>query len=438
MINFKISDLFEGLITVVKPTGKTIPLNIGEIVKGDVMDILPAGGVTLKIKDSFVTARTDIPLQKDSEVMLKVLGTTSSPNELRLQFLGPAEKGPATPQAFNEAVVNKFLQEFAGAGAERLTSEKIEGLLKALPSDIMTMPKEVRLQLQAILQESLKSSGQNIQSRLDALFRDMPTSLKNQPVLQGLKLEVTVSADKVLSEGLRGLLRDTGVALESKLKAIAEIVLQNPKVAADGLEVSPASTGKGTIAEDIKQLLPAADLKSIENDLKANLLKLKETLAEQYAGASHKDVALLKNATSAVDSILKDIGTFQLLSKTTESFYTFLPVSWQQLNDGEIAFKQNKGGGSAPSFSCRLNLDLDNLGRLIIMVLFQNNEFFVSFRPDNENFKSLLASQVDHLDKQFYEKGLNLKSVRVLDKEDTSLEQLENLDSFKQIVSIKA
>ncbi len=438
MINFKISDLFEGLITVVKPTGKPIPLNIGEIVKGEVMDILPAGGVTLKIKDSFITARTDIPLQKNSEVMLKVLGTPSSPNELRLQFLGPAEKDQATTQAFKGEAVNKFLQEFAGGGAERLTSEKIEGLLKALPSDIAAMPKEVRLQLQNILQESLRSTGQNIQSRLDTLFRDLPTALKNQPVLQGLKLEVTVSVDKVLSEGLRGLLRDTGVALESKLKAVAELLLQNPKGAADGLEVSPTSTGKSAIAGDIEQLLPAADRESIENDLKANLLKLKETLAEQHAGVSQKDVAVLKNATSDVESILKDIGTFQLLSKTTESFYTFLPVSWQQLKDGEIAFKQNKGGDSAPSFSCRLKLDLDNLGTLVIMVLFHNNEFFVSFRPDNENFKSLLASQVEHLGKQFNGKGLNLKSVRVLDKDDTSLEQLENLDQFRQIVSIKA
>ena len=438
MINFKISDLFEGLITVVKPTGKPIPLNIGEIVKGEVMDLLPAGGVTLKIKDSFITARTDIPLQKNSEVMLKVLGTPSSPNELRLQFLGPAEKDQAATQAFKGEAVNKFLQEFSGEGAERLTSEKIEGLLKALPSDIGAMPKEIRLQLQTILQESLTSTGQNIQSRLDTLFRDLPTTLKNQPVLQGLKLEVTVSVDKVLSEGLRGLLRDTGVALESKLKAVAELLLQNPKGAADGLDVNPNSTGKSAIAGDIEQLLPAADRESIENDLKANLFKLKETLAEQYAGLSQKDVAVLKNVTSDVDSILKDIGTFQLLSKTTESFYTFLPVSWQQLKDGEIAFKQNKEGGSAHSFSCRLKLDLDNLGTLVIMVLIHNNEFFVSFRPDNENFKSLLDSQVEHLDKQFNGKGLNLKSVRVLDKDDASLEQLENLDQFRQIVSIKA
>jgi flagellar hook-length control protein FliK len=438
MINFKISDLRESLITVIKPTGKPIPLNIGEIVQGEVMDLLPAGGVTLKIKDSFITARTDIQLQKNSEVMLKVLGTPASPNELRLQFLGPAEKDQAALQAFKGEAVTRFLQEFSGAGSERLTSEKIEGLLKALPSDINSMPQEVRLQLKSILQESLKSTGQNIQSRLDTLFSALPSALKSQPALQGLKLEMSVSIDNILSEGLKGLLRDTGVALESKLKAIAELLQQGPKSAADGSVVGPASTGKGAATVDIKQLLPAVDRESLENDLKANLLRLKETLADQTVGVSQKDATILKNATTTVDSILKDIGTFQLLSKTTESFYTFLPVSWQHLKDGEIAFKQNKGDSAASSFSCRINLDLDNLGKLVIMVLFHNNEFFVSFRPENENFKSLLASHVEHLDELFKGKGLNLKSVRVVDKDDTSLEQLENLDPFRQIVSIKA
>ena len=72
------------------------------------------------------------------------------------------------------------------------------------------------------------------------------------------------------------------------------------------------------------------------------------------------------------------------------------------------------------------------------MVLSHNNEFFVSFRPENEDFRSVLSSNVVRLEEQFTEKGLNLKAVRVLDKADTTLERLENLEPFKQIVSIKA
>lgn len=411
MINFKISDLFEGLITVTKPLGKPIPLNVGEIVKGEVMDLLPTGGVTLRIKGSFITARTDIPLQKNTEVMLKVIGTPSSPNELKLQFMGMAEKEEAASSSFKGEALNRFLRDFSGSAPRPpLSMEKIEGLLKALPSDITAIPKDIRFQLQNALQESLKATGQDIQTRLDELFKNLPAALKDLEGLKGLKLEVTVSIDKLLSgfseDNLKELLRDTGVALESKLKAVAELMQQAK---------SP----------------PEAPL---ENDLKANLLRLKEVLGQTATG----EPAGMKKASAAVDGILRDIEAFQLLSRTTQSFYTFLPVNWQELRDGEIAFKKNKGDGSEAAFSCRLNLDLEDHGKLMIMVLSHNNEIFVSFRPESEEFKSMLASNVNQLEEQFTEKGLNLKGVRVLEKDDTSLEQLENLEPYKRIVSIKA
>ncbi len=433
MINFKTSDLVEGLITVTKPLGKPLPLNIGEIVKGEVTDMLSTGSVTLRIKGSFITARTDVPLQKNTEVLLKVIGTPSSPSELKLQFISLAEKENTAPPEFKDESLNAFLQDFSVSDSKStLTMEQIEGLLKALPSDVNVIPNEIRLQIQNVLQESLKATGQDIQTRLDDLFKDFPAALKDQAGLQGLKLEVTVSIDKLLSDGVAGnlkdLLRDSGVALESKLKAISEIM--QPEDA--------AVTGKDMLSIDIKQLLPASEGTSLENDLKANLLRLKDVLLSQTAAAAAGDATVIKNVTGAVDSILKDIETFQLLSRTTQSFYTFLPVNWQQLKDGEIAFKQNEGDGKEFSTSCRINLDLEDQGKLLIMVLSNNNEFFVSFRPESEEFKSLLASNVGRLEEQFTEKGLNLKAVRVLDKADTSLEKLENLEPYKQIVSIKA
>ena len=430
MINFKISDLFEGLITVAKPLGKPISLNVGEIVKGEVMDLLPTGGVTLRIKGSVITARTDIPLQKNAEVMLKVIGTPSSPNELKLQFIGTAEKEDPGSSAFKGEALDRVLQDVSvGAPRTPLSTEMIERLLKALPSDVNVLTKEIRLQIQNLLRESLKATGQDIQTRLDDLFKDLPTTLKNQASLQS----VTVSIDKLLSEGaadnLEGLLRGTGVALESKLKAIAQL-LQQAKESPEG----GAAPGKGMLSIDIKQLLPAADRASLENDLKASLLRLKEVLEQTTTG----DPAVIKKASDAVIGLLKDIETFQLLSRTTQSFYTFLPVNWQELRDGEIAFKQNPSEGKDASFSCRLNLDLEDHGKLVIMVLSHNNEFFVSLKPESEEFKSMLTSNVNHLEDQFAEKGLNLKAVRVLDKDDTSLEQLEKLEPYKQIVSIKA
>jgi hypothetical protein len=433
MINFKISNLSEGLITVTKPLGKPIPLNIGEIVKGEVMDLLSTGGVTLKIKNSYITAKTDIPLQKNTEVMLKVLGTPTSKNELKLQFMGIAEKEDAEPSGVRSDALNKFVQEFSASDSRGiLTPERVEGLLKSLPADVGSIPKDIRLQVQNILRESLKAAGQDIEARIDELFRDLSVSLKDQPGLQGLKPDLFVNIEKLFSEGVvdsfKSLLNDTGVALESKLKGIAELLVQ----ARSSAEAGDAK-GKSAVSSDAR-LLSATDRASIDNDLKASLLRLREIINQ--TAADHPET--LKNAMSSVDFLLRDIETFQLLSRTTQSFYTFLPVNWQELRDGDIAFKQNTGEGGTDSFSCRLNLDLETHGKLTIMVLSHNNDFFISFRPESEEFKGVLASSADQLKDQFEEKGLSLRGVRILDRNDTSLEQLENLEPFKRIVSIKA
>jgi hypothetical protein len=437
MINFKISDLSAGLITVTKPVGKPISLNVGEIIKADVMDLLSSGGVTLRIKGSYITARTDMPVQKDSQIMLKVLASPSAPNELRLQFLGNAENDqPGATGSQNEAI-GRLVNEMSGLNAKNLSAERIANLIKTLPADISQIPKDVRTQLMSILQEGLQSTGRDIQSRIDALFRDLPAAFKSQSFIQGLQLDVTSSAEKLLSDGLKGLLRDTGVALESKLKAIAELLQPASKGMAE-VEASKAASFRIEQGGDIKSLISTADRISIENDLKTNLLRLRETLTTGSDALSQKDVASGKSAITGIDGMLRDIESYQLMSRATGSFYTFLPVSWQELKDGEIAFKSNNDDEKTPSSSCRLTLDLDGFGKLMIMVLMHGNEFLVSLKPEKTPFKELLASNIGALDEQFKEKGLTLKAVRVLDYEDTSLEGLENLEPFRQIVNIKA
>jgi hypothetical protein len=438
MINFKITNNFDGMITVIKPVGKPIPLSVGEIVKGDVMDILPAGGVTLKIKGSFITARTDMPMQKDTQVMLKVLGTSDSPNELRLQFLGEAGNLQESGSNKSEAL-GRFLQAFSGANAKSLSSDMIEGLLKTLPSDVNAMPKDLKLQLQVLLQDSLKATGQDMQTRLDSLLKDLQGLVKNDALLQGLKLSISVSVDKLLSDGMKGLLRDSGVALEAKLKAMSDMVNLATQEPSDEIEGSAAAVSKNVLQSAVGQAQTAAENKAIENDLKANLLRMREALTSNMQNVADRDMTATKSALSGTDAMLKDIETLQLLSKTTQSYFSFLPVSWQELRDGDISFKENQGGSSHNnSFSCKVNLDLKESGKMAVLVLSYNSQFYVSFRPESDKLKALLTEHIGRLDEQFKEKGLTLKAARVLEKDDKEIEQLENLDTNRQIINIKA
>ena len=68
------SPLSGQIITLLKPVGKEIPLRLGEIIEGQVVDIFPYGGLTLKVKGGYLPARTNLNFEKQETLFLKVLG----------------------------------------------------------------------------------------------------------------------------------------------------------------------------------------------------------------------------------------------------------------------------------------------------------------------------------------------------------------------------
>ncbi len=519
MINFKITSLDSGFLTIEKPSGKAISLKIGEVLKADVMDILPSGGVVLKVKGDSITAHSDVPLDKGSTAFFKVTGQPADGKGLRLQFMGYADEsaqgqtqGNLDTADFKGEALNKLLQEInLSKGAEDpgkgfpqkgLSIDRIENLIKALPPDINSLPKDIRVQLQDLLTSSLKSAGQSIQARLDNLLDQLPDAIKNHPLVESLKKDLIINVEKLLGASLKSALQNTGVVFEAKLKALAlsqllqqagsapdnpealhpDSLLQDadimgaktvvmgelPHVEGDagkpeiGLKQSSAGTltrqpEKGTDKPESSGSGQAGmgrpEPPAIKNDLKAALLELKQFIAEKVEDASGnlsvkgtaaasqgiQDAAPAKNIQGTIEGLLKDIETFQALSRTTDSFYTFLPISWKELRDGEISFKRGQGSAEGrSSYSCRINLDLQELGNLSVMVIMHNRDFFVSFKAEKPEFKTMLSSNLEELKGAFIEKGLSLKAVNTLDKGDASFEQLEKLESSERIINIKA
>lgn len=519
MINFKITTLDSGFLTIEKPSGKSISLKLGETVKADVMEILPSGGITLKIKGDFITAKTQVPLEKGATAFFKVTAQPSDGGDLKLQFMGYADEpsGQQLPADLKAESLDKLIKELnflkaqagsgEGAPAEKLSQERIQNLIKALPADIGSLPKDIKIQLQNILTSSLKSAGQSIQARLNDILERLPDNLKNHPLAESLKKDLAVNIEKLLGASLKNALQNTGVVFEAKLRYIAAGELARGMQMA-GEDSAAASDKQGTGGSETKLKLEAAagilqeikegavqpesklksdaevklqqtekmpdksesaktllkqdasalqadkshsELASIKNDLKAALLELKRFVSEggknipdsfssKESAVSRQAIAdniPLRNLQGAFDGLLKDIETFQALSKTTESFYTFLPVGWKELKDGEISFKRGAGNSDGKSlYSCRINLDLEEFGTLSVMIVMLNKEFFVTFKADKPDFKSALNSGFDELKDSFTEKGLILKAVNTVDREDSTFEQLEKLDSSERIINI--
>lgn len=480
MINFKITGLDNTFLTIEKPAGKAISLKLGEIVKAEVMDILPAGGVTLKIKGDFITAKTEVSLEKGTVAFFKVTDLPAEGKDLKLQFMGYTPESVREQEmplpSFNlkESPIPKLIQELtnslsdiknsaaSGKEADSLSS-KLKNInseiLKALPSDINSLPKEVRVQLQNLLQASLKVTGESIQTKLDKFISQLPESIKNHHLVQNLTKDLIVSIEKLLQTPMKSVLQDTGVVLEAKLKAIVEMFQQmqhleslksetgdprESKILGSGSQEKAVVLHQGKDAVTYESEKPLQhDMTVIKRDLKAGLLQLKQVFMEQGEETiknlfTHDLTAAQKeSAVRIIDGIIKDIETFQVLSKTTDSFYTFLPINWQELKDGEVSFKRGRSDAKGMSYSCRINLDLERFGKLSVIVMMYNKEFLVSFRAENTEFQAVLNNNAKELQNSFIARGLNLKAVNVLDSNDSFLEQFERLESFEKMVSIK-
>ncbi|GER93299.1 hypothetical protein A45J_1036 [hot springs metagenome] len=461
MINFKITGLNDTFISIEKPAGKSIALKLGEIVKAEVMDVLPSGGITLKIKGDFITAKTEVPLEKGTVAFFKVTDLPAEGKDLRLQFMGyetnEIRNSKFEIQNSTGKDILKLMKELENSLKNNTTSSSKfqtlnSELLKSLPHDINSIPKEIRIQLQNLLQASLKITGQSIQARLDNFISQLPEGIKNHPVVQNLAKDLMVSVEKLLQTPMKDILQDTGVVLEAKIRTIVEMFKhmeysEEVKTGAEKLatgeskiinsshvETPVLPQDKGGVTGESKHVWVQHDMAFIKKDLKAELLQLK-----QYLASSEHELTISQKegVVRAVDGLIKDIETFQVLSKATDSFYTFLPINWHALRDGEVSFKRGRSDARGISYSCRVNLDLERFGSLSILIMIYNKEFLVSFRVENPEFQKIISNNIKELQDSFIARGLNLKAVNIMDSNDAKWEQFENLESGERQISIK-
>ncbi len=528
MINFKITGLVDGNLTIDKAMGKSVLLAAGEMIKAEVVNILPSGDALLKIKDQLITAKTQVPLQQGETAFFKVSDSQSSGNELKLQFLGYEDSSGDTSELKNfmttpegqtlAGLIQELSDSLSGqsgtspsenqniastlakgggsppaSGGNSFPLDKVESLLKALPADINALPKEIKTQLQDLLQTSLRSTGQSIQSRLETVMSQLSDTLKNSSAPGNFKSDIMLNMEKLLAGPLKNALLNSGVVLEAKLKSAAFSMLFDASevenetagpAASQDLQQGAAPSGSELITaqpdtetpgdekpgQTQQSPLPALKndaaaqkidkpehaqpslLPALKNDLKAVLLELKQRVSVPLENTREAQdpkapvavretvdsAAALKTLQGKIEGLLKDVETFQALSKTTDSFYTFLPVNWKELRDGDVAFKKGReGAAGGTTSSCRINLDLAGFGSLSILVLMNNKDFFVSFKADRPESHSLIHANMDELKSSFVEKGLSLKTAHVLDQADTTMEQLDKLGSSDRIISIK-
>jgi len=416
MDDFRINTQNPNILTVIKPLGKPISLKAGELIKAEILDILASGAITLKIKGSTLTAKTDIPIENNTEAIFRVLGANKEGTELKLQFIGyekeeiPSQKIiPLDNRALNRIIQDIGKLSYRNNISSQKYLELLEHFIKELPDNMENLPSDTKSHVQEILKQSLISTGKNIITRLSELLQQLPDNLTFKEsflkIFELYRKNMAINIEKFDYQNLKNSIQNTGVILEAKLKSMISIL------------------NKIVQSEISKQNI---DLSEIKLDLKTQLLQLKNLLISENK----------EESIELVNSLIKDIEIYQVLSKTTDSFYTFIPVFWDKLIKSDIKFKKNEKDDSKNSFSCRIDLDLEEKGILNILVLMNNKSFIIYFRAENNLFLKQLRSYINELDKRFKEAGLTLKSTVLIDNK-SSVSELDKIGNFEGKINIK-
>ena len=395
----------------------------GDILKALIVEILSENKAVLELAGRTMTVNTAFSLSgmEGKTVLLKSLGSGPS-GELALQLAGEAADPAPVPSQMESAIGELQSSLEAGGETDSLLGKLENLLLKAFTAGD-TLTAADKSALGSMLVKVLSSGGPGFTEKLSALLSMTDAAANDAPgnaESAGQKLFSAIAdlfPPPPATEQADAFLNLTGTSLE-KAVAGSGILLESKLLANLTKTPADASTNSKNAA--------AAGAKEISgNDLKALLLKLKAALGNE-GQTGPKDM-------KAVDGLLKDMRAFQFISKLTGSLYTFLPVKWDGLKDGRIAFKADGQSGG----SCLINLDLEGLGKIAVSVFMRGAGFYVTLKIENPSFRDVIdGAAKDALKGAFSGKGLSLMTVNVTGYEESPKNHLE-FPGGGHLISIK-
>lgn len=223
---------------------------------------------------------------------------------------------------------------------------------------------------------SLGSFGDNLKSLIQNL-KDHFISSDKIGILNNLFEKVDGLDDKKLKE----FFKDSGLFLESKL-------LKNEK--------------------------------NIHNDIKAILLGLQNE-------TNHNEIV-----AKDVEKLLTQIDYYQLLSVASQTNWMYLPLNWEEFENGKIGFKTK----ADKSVYCEIDLMLKKYEQLKVKLFMQDEDYLnIVFESNNEAFFSDASSFLNELKLALHKIGF-VVSIDFKNINDELSKKFESGDYFDSEISI--
>ncbi|EAJ0468106.1 flagellar hook-length control protein FliK [Campylobacter upsaliensis] len=307
-----------------------------------------------------------------------------------------------------EKNAEKNVGENVGENLEKDTEKNAENLDKEVvkkQADIKEEPKEQKHQAKEIAKEQVREypkealkGGAKQEDRVQIPQNKAQESIfKQQEFTKEVFKNLAFKAPQGQNlEGLENLSKDITTLnrkINENLKQLDPLA-QNAKLNLNelkGLENKLIGAVKDLQNIRLKNVQDVSY--EIQNDIKSTLLQV-----ASQAKAENND-AIYNQA----NRLLAQIEMNQLMSLANDSINTYLPFSWEDLNESKIIFRR----GKKDKFFAQIKLEFAKLGDLEILVSLNNEKYIdINIMAENKEFRKMIYENAHELKRNINKAGL--------------------------------
>ncbi|EOI2512550.1 flagellar hook-length control protein FliK [Campylobacter jejuni] len=238
------------------------------------------------------------------------------------------------------------------------------------------------------------NNSQNIQSNNNQTMQNI---FKNQEfikqnIVKNLAFNVE-NLDLVQVQDLSKNLSNLSRRLNESLKEL-EPYTQNAKL--NQAELKNLEHKLNLSTKDLAQIKPKTEqdiAESLHHDVKSTLLQISNLAKNEGNEAIYNQA----------NRLLAQIEINQLMSLANDSINTYLPFSWDDLNDSKIMFRR----GKKDKFFAQIKLEFAKLGDLEILISLNNEKYIdINIMAENIEFRKTIYENAHELKRNINKAGL--------------------------------
>ncbi|HBK1971615.1 TPA: flagellar hook-length control protein FliK [Campylobacter jejuni] len=382
----------------------------------------------LMIKDPNILKQTATTFEKLENTLKNILGNQASKIQDKENILENllSNKENMKEEKLNHNTKNQDEEKYIKVSKEETLADDAKTNIKQDVKNEENLPKK---EVNANLDSSTKTHEENIKE--NPKFYETKTESKtsintntNTNNTQNLNNSQNIQSNN--NQTMQNIFKNQEFIKQNIVKNLAFNVENLDLEQVQDLSKNLSNLSR-RLNESLKELEPytqnaklnQAELKNLEHKLNLSikdLVQIKPKTEQDIAESLHHDVKstllqisnLAKNegneaVYNQANRLLAQIEINQLMSLANDSINTYLPFSWDDLNDSKIMFRR----GKKDKFFAQIKLEFAKLGDLEILISLNNEKYIdINIMAENIEFRKTIYENAHELKRNINKAGL--------------------------------